>query len=88
MVNSKMLTVKEVRERLNVKSVHTVYRQIKRGNLTAVNIGRSLKVPEDELEAYIERNKTKKANYNLKKGRPRRSSSFPAKRERRPEWVV
>ena len=49
---AKMLTIKEVAERLDV-SVFTVRRLIQRGQLPAAKIGNQWRVEQDALELYI-----------------------------------
>lgn len=49
------LTVYESAERAGT-SIDTIYRAIRRGELGAIRFGpRTIRVPEDELAAYIER---------------------------------
>jgi excisionase family DNA binding protein len=48
-----LLTVAEVAEMLRVSTM-TVYRLIRTGELPAVRIGRSYRVREPDLEAYLE----------------------------------
>ncbi len=84
----KLLTVKEATVALNIKSIHTIYRWIKKGVIPAVQIGRSIRISSDDLQEFIVHRKTKCAKHMFDSGSPRRSLSFPAKRERRPEWVV
>ena len=50
----KMLTVKEAAEKMSV-STKTVYRLMGNGILSKVKIGRSTRVSEDDLNAYLER---------------------------------
>lgn len=51
-----LLTVKDVSVRLDCHEL-TVRRLIKRGQLAAVTIGRLVKVPVEELDAYLRRNR-------------------------------
>lgn len=51
------LTVAEVAETMRVSKM-TVYRLTKSGELPAVRVGRSYRVPEDALEAYLARSMT------------------------------
>ena len=46
------LTVAEVAEMMRLSRM-TVYRFINRGDLPAVRVGRSFRVPQDALEAYL-----------------------------------
>jgi excisionase family DNA binding protein len=48
------LTVAEVAETMRVSRM-TVYRLAQSGALPAVRVGRSYRVPEDALEAYLSR---------------------------------
>jgi len=50
----KMLTVNEAAEKMSV-STKTVYRLMGNGILSKVKIGRSTRVSEDDLNAYLER---------------------------------
>lgn len=50
--NEKLLRIKDVATRLNV-SVATAWRLIKNGKLTAIRIGKSVRVQPADLEAYI-----------------------------------
>ncbi|MCV2394855.1 helix-turn-helix domain-containing protein [Actinotalea sp. M2MS4P-6] len=51
------LTVAEVAEIMRVSKM-TVYRLTKSGELPAVRVGRSYRVPQDALDAYLERSMT------------------------------
>lgn len=46
------LTVAEVAETMRVSRM-TVYRLVRTGELAALRVGRSYRVPEDALEAYL-----------------------------------
>jgi excisionase family DNA binding protein len=48
-----LLTVAEVAELFRVSSM-TVYRLIRGGELPAVRVGRSYRVRDDDLQAYLE----------------------------------
>jgi excisionase family DNA binding protein len=48
-----LLTVSEVADMFRVSSM-TVYRLIRNGELPAVRVGRSYRVREDDLQAYLE----------------------------------
>ncbi len=50
----KFLTVAEVAEVMRVSKM-TVYRLVHSGELPAVRVGRSFRVPEDEVNKYLER---------------------------------
>jgi len=50
---ARFLTVQEVAELLRVSSM-TVYRLIKSGDLPAVRVGRSFRVAEIDVDAYLE----------------------------------
>lgn len=52
-----MLTVIEVAEKMRV-SVFTVYRWIRDGDLKAVRIKRNLRIEEEALQQFIDRNRT------------------------------
>lgn len=52
------LTAAEAAERMRVSKM-TVYRLIKAGELPAVQIGRSYRVREDDLERYLQSNYVK-----------------------------
>lgn len=47
------LTVAEVAETMRVSKM-TVYRLVQSGQLPAVRVGRSYRVPQDALDAYLE----------------------------------
>jgi excisionase family DNA binding protein len=49
---SRFLTVQEVAELLRVSSM-TVYRLIKAGDLPAVRVGRSFRVRDTDVDAYL-----------------------------------
>ena len=49
---ARFLTVAEVADLLRVSSM-TVYRLIKKGELPAVRIGRSYRLREDDVDAYL-----------------------------------
>ncbi len=51
------LTVAEVAETMRLSKM-TVYRLTKSGELPAVRVGRSYRVPQDALDAYLERSMT------------------------------
>ena len=48
----RLLTIKDVAERLQV-SGRTVHRSIVSGDLTVIRIGRSIRVSEDALKAFL-----------------------------------
>jgi excisionase family DNA binding protein len=50
----KFLTVAEVAQVMRVSKM-TVYRLVHSGELPAVRVGRSFRVPEDEVNKYLER---------------------------------
>lgn len=50
---ARFLTVAEVAELLRVSTM-TVYRLIKSGELPAARIGKSYRVREDDIDAYLE----------------------------------
>lgn len=50
---SRFFTVQEVADLLRVSSM-TVYRLIKAGDLPAVRIGKSYRVREDDVDAYLQ----------------------------------
>ena len=49
---SRFLTVQEVADLMRVSSM-TVYRLIKAGELAAVRVGRSFRVSEPDVDAYL-----------------------------------
>ena len=49
----RLLTPNEVAEALRVSSM-TVYRLIKAGDLPAARIGRSFRIREDDVDAYLQ----------------------------------
>ena len=51
-VQEKHLTVTEIAAELSISKM-TIYRLIERGDLGAKRIGRSLRVPESELNRYL-----------------------------------
>lgn len=52
-MNAKLLTAGEVADLLRVSTM-TVYRLIRGGELKAVRVGRSYRVRQDELDAYLQ----------------------------------
>lgn len=54
MPTDRFLTVQEVAEQLRVSTM-TVYRLIKAGELRAARIGRSYRLRDDEVDAYLQR---------------------------------
>jgi len=50
---SRFLTVQEVAELMRVSTM-TVYRLIKAGDLPAVRVGRSFRVPEQAVHEYLD----------------------------------
>ena len=50
--NAKFLTVAEVAQVMRVSKM-TVYRLVHSGHLPAIRVGRSFRVPEDEVHAYL-----------------------------------
>ena len=54
---ARFLTVAEVADLLRVSSM-TVYRLIKEGDLPAVRIGKSYRLREDDLDAYLSKQYT------------------------------
>ena len=54
---ARFLTVAEVADLLRVSSM-TVYRLIKEGELPAVRVGKSYRVREDDLDAYLSKQYT------------------------------
>lgn len=53
MSGSRFLTVAEVADLLRVSSM-TVYRLIKSGELASVRIGKSYRVREEDIDAYLQ----------------------------------
>ena len=51
---ARFLTVAEVADILRVSTM-TVYRLIKAGDLAAVRVGKSYRLPEDEIDRYLAR---------------------------------
>jgi excisionase family DNA binding protein len=49
----RFLTVAEVAELMRVSTM-TVYRLIKAGDLAAVRVGRSYRIPDTEVDRYLE----------------------------------
>lgn len=49
---SRFLTVAEVAQIMRVSTM-TVYRQIKAGELASVRVGKSYRIPEDAVDAYL-----------------------------------
>lgn len=47
------LTKKQLADRLGV-SVQTVEREMRRGHLTGVKVGRCVRIPEFEIDRYLE----------------------------------
>jgi excisionase family DNA binding protein len=52
-MDDRLLTAAEVADRLRVSTM-TVYRLIRRGELTAVRVGRNYRVRERDLTSYLE----------------------------------
>jgi excisionase family DNA binding protein len=57
MSRAKYLTVNEVADLMRISSM-TVYRLIKSGELPAVRVGKSFRVREEDLDAYLARQYT------------------------------
>lgn len=53
LVRSRLLTIAEVRERLNVKNEKTVRALVDEGALPSVRVGRLLRVPEAGVDDYL-----------------------------------
>lgn len=53
---SPLLKVKEVADRLSV-GISTVYRLIRSGEIPSINIGRLLRIDQEDLELYIKAQK-------------------------------
>lgn len=51
--STRFVTVAEVAKRLRVSNM-TVYRLVKSGQLPAVRVGRGYRIPEADLERYLE----------------------------------
>ena len=51
---AKFLTIAEVAAQMRVSKM-TVYRLVHSGDLPAVRVGRSVRVPESDVHAYLER---------------------------------
>jgi len=49
---SRFLTVAEVASLMRVSTM-TVYRQIKAGELASVRVGKSYRIPEEAVDAYL-----------------------------------
>ena len=49
----RLLTVAEVADLLRVSNM-TVYRLIKGGQLGAIRVGKNYRIPQDDLDAYLE----------------------------------
>jgi excisionase family DNA binding protein len=60
LAGSRFLTVAEVADLLRVSSM-TVYRLIKAGELAAVRVGKSYRVREADVDAYLEARYTQPA---------------------------
>ena len=54
MPTERFLTVREVAEQMRVSTM-TVYRLIKAGDLRAARVGRSYRLREGEVDAYLQR---------------------------------
>ena len=57
MSRANFLTVGEVADRVRISNM-TVYRLIKSGELAAVRVGKSFRVREEDLDAYLDRQYT------------------------------
>jgi excisionase family DNA binding protein len=57
MSRANYLTVGEVAARVRISNM-TVYRLIKSGELAAVRVGKSFRVREEDLDAYLDRQYT------------------------------
>jgi excisionase family DNA binding protein len=51
-----LLTLPEATTQLRV-APRTVYREIARGNLPVVRIGKAVRILQDDLDAYVEKNR-------------------------------
>jgi excisionase family DNA binding protein len=58
--NTRFLTVQEVADLMRVSTM-TVYRMIKSGDLPAVRVGRSFRVRDEDLAAYLGSRSTRRA---------------------------
>ncbi len=58
--NTRFLTVQEVADLMRVSTM-TVYRMIRSGDLPAVRVGRSFRVRDDDLAAYLGSRSTRRA---------------------------
>lgn len=81
-----LLTVEETRQVLGVKTIQTVYRKIYRGEISAVKVGRMVRVSKQEILSLISET-TKEKRSILKEGNPSRLSPAPQRR-RKLEWEV
>ena len=54
MSDAKFLTIAEVASRMRVSKM-TVYRLVHNGDLPAVRVGRSFRVTEDDVNAYLQK---------------------------------
>ena len=54
MSDAKFLTIAEVASRMRVSKM-TVYRLVHNGELPAVRVGRSFRVTEDDVNAYLQK---------------------------------
>ena len=52
-------TVKELAELLRVTEM-TIYRLVKRGELTAYHIGRAMRFRRDDIEVFLEKHRSEK----------------------------
>ncbi|QEG36157.1 helix-turn-helix domain-containing protein [Bythopirellula goksoeyrii] len=52
-----LLTVKQVQQRLNVSHA-LIYRLVQQGELASHRIGSSIRISEEDLQAYLQRAKT------------------------------
>lgn len=63
-MNDRLLTAAEVADQLRVSTM-TVYRLIRRGELTAVRVGRNYRVRERDLATYLEQQVVDPASVDL-----------------------
>jgi excisionase family DNA binding protein len=63
-MNERLLTAAEVADQLRVSTM-TIYRLIRRGELTAVRVGRNYRVRDRDLAAYLERQVVDPASVDL-----------------------
>ncbi len=63
----KFLTKAEVAKTLSVSNI-TVHRLISKGEIQVLKVGRAVRIPEESLKEYVDRNMSKVSKKSIKEG--------------------